>query len=221
VIVIIGLIVAGVVAGQALVGQAKLRGLVADYQKYATAHNAFILQYDARPGDMDNANSYWSGCNSGQTAAQCNGDGNGQVLRNTSLNENEGLHYWQHLSLAKIINGSYSGVASSAGSFTATHVPGVNTPEGGMGECVDALYRTPSNWVGGNSLKFGLPDASNGGCTGKLFTAAELYVVETKLGDDNKARAGRVFAGGTCYSGDTYLLNSSDLCSLEISVEAP
>ena len=43
VIVIIGLIVAGVVGGQVLVKQAKLKGVVSDVEKYRTALNAFKL----------------------------------------------------------------------------------------------------------------------------------------------------------------------------------
>lgn len=221
VIVIIGLIVAGIVAGQSLVKQAQLRGIVSDVSKYSSAHNTFILQYNARAGDMSNASDFWPGCNSGQTNAQCNGDGNRQVFVDTDLADNEALHYWQHLSLAKIINGSYSGTASSAGTWVATHVTGVNAPKDSRGGCIGIHYRAPATWVGGNTFRFGPPDASHGGCVTQSYTAQELVSLETKLGDDGKARSGRLFVGGSCNSGDTYLLSSTNLCSFEISIEAP
>lgn len=72
VIVIIGLIVAGITAGQNLVKSAKLRGLLTEAKTYAQAITTFKLQYDALPGDMRNASSYWPGVG--------NGNGNKKIL---------------------------------------------------------------------------------------------------------------------------------------------
>lgn len=49
VIVIIGLIVAGISAGQSLVRQASLRSVISDVDKFRTAKNSFKLAYDANP----------------------------------------------------------------------------------------------------------------------------------------------------------------------------
>ena len=51
VIVIIGLIVAGVTAGQSLVRSAKLQSLVSKINEYSTAYNSFYLQYNSLPGE--------------------------------------------------------------------------------------------------------------------------------------------------------------------------
>ena len=59
VIVIIGLIVAGISAGQSLVRQAQIRGLTNEVAQMEVAFNSFRLQYDAIPGDMANAGDYW------------------------------------------------------------------------------------------------------------------------------------------------------------------
>ena len=59
VIVIIGLIVAGVIGGQSLIQQSKLRSIITDVNKYKTAYNTFYLQFSSLPGDMSNASSYW------------------------------------------------------------------------------------------------------------------------------------------------------------------
>ncbi len=69
VIVIIGLIVAGVVGGQSLVRQSKVRSVTADHQMISTALAAFKLEYSGLPGDIRNASSYWPGATNG------NGDG--------------------------------------------------------------------------------------------------------------------------------------------------
>jgi prepilin-type N-terminal cleavage/methylation domain-containing protein len=60
VIVIIGLIVAGVVGGQRLIKNAKVLSQVSDLKKYDVAFNAFVLQYDNVPGDLRAASSYWA-----------------------------------------------------------------------------------------------------------------------------------------------------------------
>lgn len=73
VIVIIGLIVAGISAGQSLVRQAQLRQFTSNINQYKVAINSFTLQYDALPGDMDNTTSYWP------TASTADGNGDGNV----------------------------------------------------------------------------------------------------------------------------------------------
>ena len=97
VIVIIGLIVAGVVGGQSLVQQAKLRGLVSDINKHEIALNTFKLEYDAIPGDFVRASNYGLG-----------NDGNGdkQITNGTTVPET--LCVSDHLSSAGLIEGSYT-----------------------------------------------------------------------------------------------------------------
>lgn len=107
VIVIIGLIVGGVVAGQGLVLQSKLRRSISEVDNIKKAHTAFKLEYDALPGDMVNASSYWSGAT--------NGDGNGKI-------DTESFLAWRHLILSGIYPGSYTGIA------TVPAVAGQNVP---------------------------------------------------------------------------------------------
>ena len=109
VIVIIGLIVAGVVGGQNLVVQSKLRGLISDINKWEVAINTFRLEYNALPGDFNKAADYGIGTN---------GNGNWQIK---SYNI-EGLNGWQHLSSSGLITGNFTG---SAGGLQ----PGINIPQ--------------------------------------------------------------------------------------------
>lgn len=70
VLVILGLIVGGIIGGQAMVASAKLQQQVKQFSGFLTSYNAFKMQYDAIPGDMRDATDYWpSGTTSG------NGDG--------------------------------------------------------------------------------------------------------------------------------------------------
>lgn len=89
VIVIIGLIVAGVVGGQTLVTQAKFRAIVNDFNKYNVAVNAFMLEYNEKPGDMANATSFWPGLTN-------NGNGNRKIVCSDTDPEEIAL-IWQHL----------------------------------------------------------------------------------------------------------------------------
>ena len=122
VLIIIGLLVAGIVGGQSLINQARLRSFVADANKYAVALHAFSLEYDALPGDMDNATAYWgsaAGCaytnaeptGSADGDGTCNGDGNADV---SELNQ-ELYMLWEHLTLSEIMPGEYSGISNGIG----------------------------------------------------------------------------------------------------------
>ena len=92
VIVIIGLIVAGVVGGQQLVKQAQMRSVITEVNKYKMAVNTFRLEYGTYPGDLSNASSYWSSCTdvSGNT---CDGNGNKSVDSGST----EKVRFWEHL----------------------------------------------------------------------------------------------------------------------------
>lgn len=104
VIVIIGLIIAGITAGRSLVNSSRLRSQVSDLQKYNTAFNAFVFQYNAIPGDMKNARSYWGG-----TVTNGNGDGRLSYDANNATNlTHENLTLFQHLSMAGLIDGKYN-----------------------------------------------------------------------------------------------------------------
>jgi len=118
VIVIIGLIVAGISAGQSLVRQAQLRSFVTELASLETAVNTFRLQYSAIPGDMNNASSYWGTGGAGACpTSDCNGNGNRQINTN-----DERFRAWQHLAFADVIDGSFTGTGLNV-------TIGVNVPQ--------------------------------------------------------------------------------------------
>ncbi len=117
VIVIIGLIVAGVTAGQSLIKIAKLSKTVSQLTQFETAYRTFQLQYNAIPGDFINASNFWTGVTSG--------NGNRVIDHVYGAAPSEHYYGWQHLSKAGLISGTYSG----AGVATA----GVNQPASDFG----------------------------------------------------------------------------------------
>ena len=123
VLVILGLLVGGVLTGQSLIRAAELRSVTADFNRFSTAMNAFRDKYFAVPGDMTNATAFWgtaggTGSNAAcyntasTTSATCNGNGNGLIEWDPTLNFFEVHRAWQHLANAGLIEGQYSGQAN-------------------------------------------------------------------------------------------------------------
>src|SRR5579859_6894314 len=71
VLVIIGLLLGGILKGQEMITQAKIKNAVADFSGISAAYYGYQDRYRAIPGDDPTANTRWSG------AVQ--GDGNGVV----------------------------------------------------------------------------------------------------------------------------------------------
>ena len=59
VIVIIGLLVGGVLAGKELIKQAGIRTQINQFQEVNRAVNTFLAKYGQLPGDLDRATQYW------------------------------------------------------------------------------------------------------------------------------------------------------------------
>lgn len=124
VLVILGLLTGGVLAGQSLIRAAELRSVISDLERYYTATHNFRDRYMALPGDMHDATRFWhsaggtgsdAACQAiASTNATCNGDGNGMVENYSTGNQVvEKTRAWQHLALAGLIEGSYQGTRST------------------------------------------------------------------------------------------------------------
>jgi hypothetical protein len=96
---VIGLIAGTILVSTYIIAQAKLRNIITEADTYMNAIESFKLKYNAVPGDMSNATSFWS-------SAAGNGNGNNLVAWAT-----ESYLIWQHLQLAGMINGSYNGTS--------------------------------------------------------------------------------------------------------------
>ena len=186
VIVVIGLIVAGVIGGQALVKQANLRKVMTNYSNFEVAYNAFKLEYNAIPGDMYNANDYWPGCNSGASASHCNGNGNRRIdfTGGSFPNDRESVRAWQHLMLAGILNGDYSGVGVLGGiGHDITNSPYVKlNGKTGVFATWDLNYGFMRSFYGDIRV---IADGNQGKPYHAIMTARDAYAIDVKI-DDGK-----------------------------------
>lgn len=200
VLAIIGVIVGGIVAGQALLDAAQIRSVVADVSKYRNAVENFSQQYNAFPGDLKNAYDYF-GSDCGTDAAAptgCNGDGNGSIDGAT-----EGFRAWQHLVLSEMIEVQVTGTVGSG------CIGGVNVPAASMGgnagygfarNSSAAYISNRPSYV--SLLVLGTNNSDL--CTSPALTIDEAYQVDLK-GDDGVPTTGIVVGiGGSCISGSDF-----------------
>lgn len=135
VLVILGLLTGGILAGQSLIRAAELRAVSTEYNRYIAAVGTFRDKYFALPGDMSNATKFWTtagtcpgnNASPSTTQATCDGNADGHVLQNAAT-ANETFRFWQHLANGGLIEGSYSGVSNSASATGVEALVGSNVP---------------------------------------------------------------------------------------------
>lgn len=207
VLIIIALLVAGVTQGNKILKSAKLRTVISDISVFTSAVENFRQQYNALPGDMANAHSFWDDGANGVcgTAAQCNGNGNRNIQWGNGPNSSESFRAWQHLSLSGILPGSYSGVAGSGGNNHAdvgVSVPASRIKGGGYILQYGNWYGVPSR----NGMQFGSA-TSNGGTINSIITSRDAYYIDQKMDDDSpyygtvQTYKGNEYSGNDCTSG--------------------
>lgn len=216
VLVILGLLVGGILGGQALIRAAELRSIPTQLNQFQTAVNTFKDKYFALPGDIKNATSFWGNTSTGSTGGECtsqdtalgsgtqtcNGDGSGLLEQN----DNEILRFWQHLANAGLIDGNYTGTKSSTNSYSST--PGVNCPKGKMGNSgwaaraytISAPFSGDTHHYDGNALAGNMyrfaSHSPNETPNSPILTPAEAWNVDTKM-DDGIPGTGKVMAFGS------------------------
>lgn len=119
VMILIGIVSAGVLKGQEMIRQSRVKATIAQVQSYQRAYRVFQETYRFLPGDMPAAQSVLPNC---ATANSCfNGDGDKRVgnpaatgpeypfaLSWSPINpsvSSEHAQFWRHLALAGLIDG--------------------------------------------------------------------------------------------------------------------
>jgi prepilin-type N-terminal cleavage/methylation domain-containing protein len=106
VLVIIGLLLGGILKGQEMITQAKIKNVVADFSGISAAYYGYQDRYRAIPGDDLQAGTRWAGAVAG--------DGNGQVGGTYSnacpvtvvAASPESCKWWDHLRRAGFVSGT-------------------------------------------------------------------------------------------------------------------
>ncbi len=210
VLVILGLLTGGILAGQSLIRAAELRSVSAQLQQNMTLFYSFRDKYFALPGDMTNATAFWGEAGTGSYSGACPGtnadpstdtgtcDGNGDGRLAPSTNSVEQFRAWQHLANAGMIEGSYTGVQGPAGNIDGD--AGDNVPRGKLsnsGFSVDYIPSLHASYypalTAKNIMRFGAdaPSSNNNPPVGQIFTSEEAWNIDTKL-DDGRPGYGKV-----------------------------
>jgi prepilin-type N-terminal cleavage/methylation domain-containing protein len=126
VLVIIGLIVGGVLAGQSLITAAKIRAQMTQLDQFDAGFNAFRAKYDCLPGDCTVAQTPTFSQTTARTASTTGtgsvGDGNIDYVAAVATSD-ESLVAWNQLGVVGVIAGTYTPVAAAA-------LPGTALPAG-------------------------------------------------------------------------------------------
>ena len=109
VLVIVGLIIAGVLKGQELLESTRLKASLSQVEGFRAAASTFIEKYNALPGDYPEANDVlakpmgadWGALCDGATDEKCDGDG---IIEGDGTT-NETIMFWQHLAAMNLIKG--------------------------------------------------------------------------------------------------------------------
>ena len=242
VLVILGLLTGGILAGQSLIHAAELRAVTVEYQRYYTASQSFRDKYFAVPGDFNNAQAFWgqsTACSGTSATGVCNGNGDNYVAAGTAASTpGEMFMFWRELALAGLLEGNYSGISGAAGGGDT--VPGTNSPKSKLSNAGWGVW-TLGNYAGdGGTYKADYGNVmlgvgayqSNAWPLAPAFKPEDAWNIDTKM-DDGKPGTGRVIAredegwGGTnpCttstslsdYSGTYNLSNSALACGLHFT----
>ncbi len=169
VLIVIGLILGGIFKGQALIDSARVRSLSSEVSGIRSAWYSFQERYRSVPGDFSRAATQID-------SDAVPGNGNGRIDDGA---ERAGV--WQQLALAGLINGSFDGRQSAAGSATDVECSATTCP------------RNPYNGFYKISYSAQAADADDLAheiFTGNHIPAGILAELDVKL-DDGKPTSGR------------------------------
>lgn len=192
VLVIIGLLLGGVLKGQELIQNARVRNVIAQQDGVKAAFFGFQDRYRGIAGDYLAASA--TANIPGAGASSCGGDGDG-LIEPATTGTSEDICAWYHLSRAGFITGNYSGSG-----FAATTANSPANPFGGLMQIVwDDVYSGTASKVhniktGSNipatllaeidrKIDDGLPDTGNfrfstwGGAVATTCTPAAVWAI--------------------------------------------
>lgn len=233
VLVIIGLIVGGVLVGRDLIQSSEIRAQIKQIEEFKTAVNTFKTKYGYLPGDMPPTQASqlgfftFTGTYAGKTYLKFInatwgslrfgfGDNSGDIDAGGSGGEQDA--FWQHLSEAKMINGTYGG-SVSLGNYLqpSTSTLAAGYPTGGIPINYPA---TPQEWdifrpqsklkatdnhviVDANLLETKLKTFSTSPLLNYFMlsaTANQVAIIDNKL-DDGIPNNGAIREGNTGFGG--------------------
>jgi len=204
VLIIIGLLIAGITGGASLIKSSELRSVMGEARGYAVSVNSFFTQYDRYPGDSDTAVG---------TNNKCLGDRDNLIEYFTGSNNtacSEGLDAWNDLkdigaidlalALTEVQTGPQSTFASVGKMVPVTNIPGSKTK--GNGWAFDNILTSDAlsqNYVvltgttnDGKTALINDQTVTNRAASPAL-SAPDALSIDSKI-DDGKTNAGNIRA---------------------------
>ncbi len=227
VLVIIGLLVGGILAGADLIKAAKNGKIISEREQIMTAMNTFYLKYNCIPGDCYNISTYLSG--------ETNGDGDELIeAASAASGPAEIFAAWKQLAAAGLYPGTFSGL-NGAGNASHHATIGTNIP-GSKAISKAGYCFHPGQTLSGNSTYWD-GTYSNGVYAGKETTnfindgnalkPADAFNIDKKIDDGipgiGKVRSiyasiGSCATSGSAYNAPSasayYITNDSIACGL-------
>ncbi len=182
VLVIIGLLLGGVLKGQEMITNAKIKKIESDFRGVSAAFYTYQDRFNRIPGDDANAEDRFTGTWAGGAD---NGSGNGLITGNwdSITDTNESRLVWKHLRGAGLISGPVSNDAESYAQ--PTHAYGGIIGLAGYNTRYAATMGRNRVWV----------------CFGNI--AGDVAKALEARGDDENIGTGSIIAANAAATGDT------------------
>lgn len=192
VLVIIGLLLGGVLKGQELIQNARVRNIIAQQDGIKAAFFGFQDRYRGVPGDypanLANQNIPGAG-------TTCGGDGNSLIENKTTTGSPEYICAWYHLSKSGFITGNYTGTGTSADAN--------NSPANPFGGLIQLIFDNNYMATAAN------PPAVHNIKTGINIPSTVLAEVDRKIDDGNPASGSFRYSGWNVPSSSTCVTSAT------------
>ena len=195
VLVIIGLLLGGILKGQEMITQARIKNVANDFNGITAAYFAYMDRYKAVPGDDINASARWT---SGAVTA-VNGGSDGRISglygvsspatlaqANVDNTQGESWNFWWHLRLAGFVGGPTMGQGAYSQSANA------------VGGIVGVQTNAMTNLTGIVMCSSNVPD--------KVAAAVDTQI------DDQRSNAGQMMA---------YQMLATDTAATDVTTQMP
>ncbi len=234
VLIIIGLLIAGVTGGASLIKSSELRSVITESRAWSVAVNSFYNQFDDLPGDY-----------SGTLGSIAGGDADGTIEYDSGADsdtgDHEGRNAWRHLSITNILDTSVIYPIASNLTLASAGDPGANALST-FGEYVPASKIGSAGWdfdynttsthnvvvlTGAISVitsTYDLVNSTTNNLSSGAITPIDGLSLDSKY-DDGLANAGSIRATGpnasnVCSNGATYTTTTTTkACAMSFRVD--
>ena len=185
VLVIIGLLLGGILKGQELITQGRIRNVANDFQSMTAAINLYQDRYRAIPGDDIGAATRWAVTGTSTTSG--NGDGVIGIASsstfpafNSGTTGDESRLFWHHLRLAGLVGGpTTTGALGTANPINAVSgVTGVQNIAFGIPGLVICSNNLPAKIAQAIDTQFDDGNATTGTVRGGAAMSATAPIVD-------------------------------------------